>query len=94
MRQVMLFFLSIILQFIMERLSPAKCLQNIQLYNKNKRSTRNMFCALRRTYDTHNRSTEHIICYTIKNFDTQFLFWIIHDQIDHIQHVINKRLWR
>ena len=49
----------------MERHGSAQRIQIIHLYYENQRSTRNVFDALRKTY-------ERTICYTIEKFETQF----------------------
>lgn len=69
----MAFWCSNIWHYKMDRLSPTRPLQVIQLYYENERSTRNVYHALRATYGPHNRPTERIIHYTIDKFQLQFL---------------------
>ena len=64
---------SIAWQFVMERLTPQQRLQIVQLYYGNQRSVRNVFRAIRGTYDAHNRPTETTIGNTFHKFESMSL---------------------
>ena len=70
----MVFLLTIVWHFIMERLTPKQRLYIFQFYYENSRSEKNVFCALQ-----HNRPTERTIRTTVSHLETQ------HSLLDNIR---------